>query len=423
MPYCEECGSEVSSEARFCKKCGTAVIIDPTESNLEASNTFSTKPEEVAGEQVAGREILSPKRSNGQEQKNADKLKKGVIVFVVVFGIFMLVKLSGWGSGLVDSAGPISSRQNQNKSMVARPELKQMKTLSMQSPITSNMVFGNDGKSLIVGSGLKLSVWDTKEGIRTREYDMTYRDPDGIVNLASSSDGKKIAVSMGKSGPTNFLDLSTNSHSTINVGMLSHYAVAFNNQKNGTLSIGGFNELVLYDYSTAKKISTFPIAVYPNQRIRQIQNGERFIFVGISEWERPAYLSRFDIYDDYSKLIYRYDQPSGGKITRATFSPDGSTIAFGTPNGILLYDTKEKRINTIEGSGETISIAYSPSGKYLAVAYKLGTIEIWDTVALKSIYTKECGVNGQIIYSPQGDSLAAMSTGNVVRIWDASSFN
>ena len=124
MPYCEECGSEVSSEARFCKKCGASLILAPAESNPEALNTLLTHPEEVAGKQVAVREKSSAKRSFSQEQKNTDKLKKGLIIFGVVFvgilGILMLIKENRSRGNSVSSAASTSYSSVATKSKEAK---------------------------------------------------------------------------------------------------------------------------------------------------------------------------------------------------------------------------------------------------------------------------------------------------------------
>jgi hypothetical protein len=78
---------------------------------------------------------------------------------------------------------------------------------------------------------------------------------------------------------------------------------------------------------------------------------------------------------------------------------------------------------TFTNSGEPSRIAFSPSGRQLAVASWDSTITIWDVQTRRALHVlagHALGVDG-IAYSPDGRLLASASLDDTVRIWEPSS--
>jgi WD40 repeat protein len=62
-----------------------------------------------------------------------------------------------------------------------------------------------------------------------------------------------------------------------------------------------------------------------------------------------------------------------------TFSPDGSLIAAGSNEGLLVWSSKSgKLITTLPGeSGNIISVAFSNDGTLLAYGSDAGLVHLW----------------------------------------------
>lgn len=71
-------------------------------------------------------------------------------------------------------------------------------------------------------------------------------------------------------------------------------------------------------------------------------------------------------------------------------SPDGGQIAIGLRNGTLrIHKNTVQKIDVVPVVADNINkVAWSPNGRYVAVAYNSGTVAVWDLVA-KALYDTE----------------------------------
>jgi RNA polymerase sigma factor (sigma-70 family) len=130
------------------------------------------------------------------------------------------------------------------------------------------------------------------------------------------------------------------------------------------------------------------------------------------------------------KLVRTVECPNDEPIFVPAFSPDGRTLAFGTPNGIVFWDiatAKEvARLKSaeIERFG---SIAFTADGKTLVSAFmgnSLGVkIHIWDLETRKQRFMLDSRMLGHtgMGLSRDGKTVALGTADSTIRLWDVRS--
>ncbi|EED12705.1 conserved hypothetical protein [Talaromyces stipitatus ATCC 10500] len=117
---------------------------------------------------------------------------------------------------------------------------------------------------------------------------------------------------------------------------------------------------------------------------------------------------------------------------QVAFSPDCNLVANRRPPYIYIYDVAQRAvIETIHTPGKfgTFSLAFSPTGKHLALATNEPCIRVW-SLNNKGKVNRGEGNQGEVIhlqlptvtwlvYSPDGKIFACLSAENIVRIRDA----
>jgi WD40 repeat protein len=106
----------------------------------------------------------------------------------------------------------------------------------------------------------------------------------------------------------------------------------------------------------------------------------------------------------------------------AIYSPDGSTIAYATTQGVVVWDAVTGQQGKILLTAETItSLAWAPDGNTLAVGLKGGSVIVWNHISeteiswpLPADYSDS--VRG-LAFSPDGKALATAARGIIV--WDS----
>jgi eukaryotic-like serine/threonine-protein kinase len=112
--------------------------------------------------------------------------------------------------------------------------------------------------------------------------------------------------------------------------------------------------------------------------------------------------------------------PTGYDIA---FSPDGTTLAAASHDGVTLWDTSGwGKLRTLSGSRDSKSVAFSPDGKLLATGTG-STIKLWDVASGDELRTLPGSSGRAVAFSPDGQLLAASggSAGQEVKLWDVAS--
>jgi len=109
-------------------------------------------------------------------------------------------------------------------------------------------------------------------------------------------------------------------------------------------------------------------------------------------------------------------------IRSLAFSPDGTTLAVASANGIVqLWDIKgRKELKTLRGHTKIVTeVSFSSDGKFLASSSDDTTIIIWDlqTGVIKNTLTSDSVVLS-VAFSPDGKNIAAGYQDNTLKIWN-----
>jgi len=121
---------------------------------------------------------------------------------------------------------------------------------------------------------------------------------------------------------------------------------------------------------------------------------------------------------------------SGHKLgTKAYFSPDGATLLTASHDGAVVlreFDGKEwqsQRVIPRKG-GKITDASFSPDGTLLAISCSSGTVEVWDAKAakLRKLLAGHEESANDVAFSPDGTLLASASSDNTVRLWDVASW-
>ena len=112
-------------------------------------------------------------------------------------------------------------------------------------------------------------------------------------------------------------------------------------------------------------------------------------------------------------------------IRTLTFSPDGKSLASGSPDHtIKIWDTATGR-NTVTfdyhaAAGTVFALAYSRDGKTLAVGCnRKEAIMLWDVVTGKNTAALQGHIEGitSLAFSPDGKTLASASFDGTIKLW------
>ena len=116
------------------------------------------------------------------------------------------------------------------------------------------------------------------------------------------------------------------------------------------------------------------------------------------------------------------------------FSPDGSTLAFGLPDGTVRLWRLSENGEELEAvpqhtlrpqAGRICSLAFSPNGGTLATGSWDGSAYIWGIVdgTLMRSLNAHANATTSVAFSPDGMTLVTASLDSVTKVWDTTTMS
>ncbi|HVK22655.1 MAG TPA: TIR domain-containing protein [Actinokineospora sp.] len=122
---------------------------------------------------------------------------------------------------------------------------------------------------------------------------------------------------------------------------------------------------------------------------------------------------------------HRWTAPGGAAVYTLSFSPDGTTLAAGGRDTLLwLCDTTSGAVHVLPGHrGHVYSVAFHPSGDWLASGDTAGNAKLWSTSDMTGVALahRQATAIYHLAFSPDGTVLAGGDSDGTLRLWDAAS--
>lgn len=245
----------------------------------------------------------------------------------------------------------------------------------------NSLVFSPDGETLVSGSlDGTVRFWNARTKARDsflhslqgaffgHHKSVLKGHRDHVLSVTLSTDGSIIA-SVSSDSTIRLWDARTRKlKSVIEGNNDTTHSVAFSSDVE-TLMIGDRNQILLWDIITSQPISS--ITLLMNRKTEEYKTTNAKVKIDTMPRLREDIIP-VPVEDDFRSM----------PMTSFTVSPDGSVLAVGCANGVIvLLDLPTFKVKkTVNGGSQNgvNSLAFSPDGRTLASGSYNGTILIWD---------------------------------------------
>ena len=191
---------------------------------------------------------------------------------------------------------------------------------------------------------------------------------DHPIGLAWSPDGKALAVA-GVSGPITLFNRADGAARHKLPGhTLDTMAISWHKNSRLLASVGQDGKVRLWDTKTGTQTS-------------EMAGGaswvERVAFSPAGDWLVSAAGRKLRLWDAAGEMRCEYPD-ANSTITDIKWRPDGKQFAISAYNGVVLYSpTKKEPLRRFEWQGSTLTMEWSPGGKYIATGDQDSTVHFW----------------------------------------------
>ncbi|MCY4063072.1 MAG: WD40 repeat domain-containing protein [Chloroflexi bacterium] len=191
---------------------------------------------------------------------------------------------------------------------------------------------------------------------------------DHPIGLAWSPDGKTLAVA-AVSGPiTLFHGADGSVEHKLPGHALDTMAISWHKDSRLLASVGQDGKVRLWDAETGKQRS-------------EMAGGaswvERVAFSPVGDYLVSAAGRKLRLWSASGELIREYTD-ANSTITDIKWRYDGRQFAISAYNGVVLYDpAKAEPLRRFEWQGSTLTLEWSPDGKYIATGDQDSTVHFW----------------------------------------------
>jgi serine/threonine protein kinase/WD40 repeat protein len=341
------------------------------------------------------------------------------------------VREQGYGATvrkLVDSA------KNLPTSRVNKSQLRQELVLAMGdfvaysptivSPLgqTTSICLSSDGTELVVGlRDGRLFLYDTRDGRQRHELESLDKS---VQSLTLARDGSRL-FAVDQAGQTSVWQSMGN-----HWDLAKRFRIAdYSNDNIFALSANG--ELVAYlkgsrievwDVGTEKKLRD--LQTQANWKMRNVAYdvAKRLIISGYTnDVENTAGWAVWNLETGERQNYVTIPSLGSSYPNSIGLAPDGSRMALGFDEALLLYDMASLQRTSLFGFDATKAVAFSPTHPFLAAVNIRGQITIWNSNTNRQLATlqniRRAPSRENLVFSADGTHLAA-SNASSINIWD-----
>jgi WD40 repeat protein len=276
------------------------------------------------------------------------------------------------------------------------------------APVLS-IAYSSDGKNIVTGSADNLAtVWDARNG----NLVLAFKEHTGpVTGVAFSPDGKAVA-SVSEDGTLRVWEATSGKGlRTFNLQSGPLTALAYS-PDGGSVLVGSSNKTAtLRDVLDGKLVLSLRGHTGSVTGVAFSSDGK---FLGTASSDRTAM-----VWNRSNGKLVSSIRGHLESVNSVAFSPTGSLLATaGSDNTARLWDFRKAiQVRNLRQSGAVKSVAFSPDGKWLAIATD-DTASVWDVgKGVQVLSVRPLGSVNGIAFEPSGKRLATASADNMAQLW------